>query len=567
MVTSAQNLGIQQQVSFAAPQQPQGYPQSAPSMQELQFLRNLNTDTEKFNAANAQFRNNFARPGQAGNLNPFQYKQYQQIRKDYQEKVNVNTRKISELQARRAKLGTQGMNAETRFNKIIGDLKNLQDRRSAYTGMTSGVGEKITENLVFDINLGRGGNIGAGGFAAQIAAARQALGPNASDYEVAMEARKIGRQVSPAPSRNIFDALTDKVRDADEASGGFGGAAAGGGLAAGLVSLALFIPGVNLAALGGLAGVAAITGGGALIGGLIDAVVDDDQTMESINAELDREDGGFKVDQDAFESSVLLSVAEGMRDITEAGSSSDRAVFGAINDLISHVDDGRSMDDIVGRLIQLEDEMGLSMNEIHSSLQSALVSMKKSRSAEVTSRSSILAEARGLSQESTELKAVVAAQRATDNSIDAHDELIRKLEGASLALETFDYNEFTQREGNEIYASNRLVTPEQAEEAAAAVALGTLESYIMEDGSIDPEFTDLLTSLDPESASALQELIGTRQEVFSETEDLTEQLFDLSEAVGKNNPDQLAMEDELQALFQEGQMIEELLGSIGRRGR
>ncbi len=89
----------------------------------------------------------------------------------------------------------------------------------------------------------------------------------------------------------------------------------------------------------------------------------------------------------------------------------------------------------------------------------------------------------------------------------------------------------------------------------------------MEDGSIDPEFTDLLTSLDPESASALQELIGTRQEIMSESEELTEQLFDLSEAVGKNNPDQLRMEDELQALFQEGQMIEELLGSIGRRGR
>tara|TARA_R100001460_G_scaffold2686_2_gene8556 strand:+ start:9479 stop:11170 length:1692 start_codon:yes stop_codon:yes gene_type:complete len=563
MVTSAQNLGVQQQVSFAAPQQPQGYPQSAPSMQELQFLRNLNTDTEKFNAANAQFRNNFARPGQAGNLNPFQYEQYQQIRKDYQEKVNTNTRKISELQARRAKLGTQGMNAETRFNKIIGDLKNLQDRRSAYTGMTSGVGEKIAENLSFDINLGRGGNIGAGGFAAQIAAARQALGPNASDYEVAMEARKIGRQVSPGPSRDLMDALTDQIRSADEASGGYGGAAAGGGIAAGLATLAMFIPGVNL----GVAGILAVIGGGTVIGGLIDAVVDDDQTMESINAELDREDGGFKVDQNAFESSVLLSVAEGMRDITEAGSSSDRAVFGAVNDLISHVDDGRSMDDIVGRLIQLEDEMGLSMNEIHSSLQSALVSMKKSRSGEVSSRSAILAEAQGLSQESTELKAVVAAQRATDNSISAHDELIRKLEGASLALETFDYNEFTQREGNEIYASNRLVTPEQAEEAAKAVALGTLESYIMEDGSIDPEFTDLLTALDPESASALQELIGTRQEVFSETEDLTEQLFDLSEAVGKNNPDQLEMEDELQGLFQEGQMIEELLGSIGRRGR
>ena len=563
MVTSAQNLGVQQQVSFAAPQQPQGYPQSAPSMQELQFLRNLNTDTEKFNAANAQFRNNFARPGQAGNLNPFQYEQYQQIRKDYQEKVNTNTRKISELQARRAKLGTQGMNAETRFNKIIGDLKNLQDRRSAYTGMTSGVGEKIAENLSFDINLGRGGNIGAGGFAAQIAAARQALGPNASDYEVAMEARKIGRQVSPGPSRDLMDALTDQIRSADEASGGYGGAAAGGGIAAGLATLAMFIPGVNL----GVAGILAVIGGGTVIGGLIDAVVDDDQTMESIQAELDREDGGFKVDQNAFESSVLLSVAEGMRDITEAGSSSDRAVFGAVNDLISHVDDGRSMDDIVGRLIQLEDEMGLSMNEIHSSLQSALVSMKKSRSGEVSSRSAILAEAQGLSQESTELKAVVAAQRATDNSISAHDELIRKLEGASLALETFDYNEFTQREGNEIYASNRLVTPEQAEEAAKAVALGTLESYIMEDGSIDPEFTDLLTALDPESASALQELIGTRQEVFSETEDLTEQLFDLSEAVGKNNPDQLEMEDELQGLFQEGQMIEELLGSIGRRGR
>ena len=364
-----------------------------------------------------------------------------------------------------------------------------------------------------------------------------------------------------------MDALTDQVRTADEASGGFGGAAAGGGIAAGLVALAMFIPGVNIAALGGLGGIAAITGGGALLGGLIDAAVDDDQTMESINAELDREDGGFKVDQNAFESSVLLSVAEGMRDITETGSSSDRAVFGAINDLISHVDDGRSMDDIVGRLIKLEDEMGLSMNEIHSSLQSALVSMKKSRDGEVRSRSAILAEARGMSQESPELKAVVAAQRATDNSIDAHDELIRKLEGASLALETFDYNEFTQREGNEIYAANRLVTPEQAEEAAKAVALGTLESYIMEDGSIDPEFTDLLTSLDPESASALQELIGTRQEVMSETEDLTEQLFDLSEAVGKNNPDQLAMEDELQALFQEGQMLEELLGSIGRRGR
>jgi len=429
--------------------------------------------------------------------------------------------------------------------------------------MTSGVGEKIAENLSFDINLGRGGNIGAGGFAAQIAAARQALGPNASDYEVAMEARKIGRQVSPGPSRDLMDALTDQIRSADEASGGYGGAAAGGGIAAGLATLAMFIPGVNL----GVAGILAVIGGGTVIGGLIDAVVDDDQTMESINAELDREDGGFKVDQNAFESSVLLSVAEGMRDITEAGSSSDRAVFGAVNDLISHVDDGRSMDDIVGRLIQLEDEMGLSMNEIHSSLQSALVSMKKSRSGEVSSRSAILAEAQGLSQESTELKAVVAAQRATDNSISAHDELIRKLEGASLALETFDYNEFTQREGNEIYASNRLVTPEQAEEAAKAVALGTLESYIMEDGSIDPEFTDLLTALDPESASALQELIGTRQEVFSETEDLTEQLFDLSEAVGKNNPDQLEMEDELQGLFQEGQMIEELLGSIGRRGR
>ena len=145
--------------------------------------------------------------------------------------------------------------------------------------------------------------------------------------------------------------------------------------------------------------------------------------------------------------------------------------------------------------------------------------------------------------------------------------MVRKLEGAALALETFDYTEFTQREGNEVYAANRLVTPEQAEEAAKAVALGTLESYIMEDGSIDPEFTDLLTSLDPESASALQELIGTRQEVMSESEELTEQLFDLSEAVGKNNPDQLRMEDELQALFQEGQMIEELLGSIGRRGR
>lgn len=563
MVTSAQNLGVQQQVSFAAPRPPQGFPQSAPSMQELQFLRNLNSDTEKFNATNAQFRNNFARPGQPGNLNPFQYEQYQNIRREYQEKVNANTRRISELQARRAKLGTQGANAEQRFNKIIGDLKNLQDRRSAYTGMTSGVGEKIAENLVFDINLGRGGNIGAGGFAEQIAAARQALGPNASDFEVAMEARRIGRQVSPGPSRNLMDALTDQIRSADEISGGYGGAAAGGGVAAGLVTLAMFIPGVNL----GVAGALAVIGGGAAIGGLIDYMVDDDQTMESIQAELDREDGGFKVDQDAFESSVLLSVAEGMRDITETGSSSDRAVFGAINDLISHVDDGRPMDDIVGRLIKLEDEMGLSMNEIHSSLQSALVSMKKSRDGEVQNRSAILAEARGMSEESPELKAVVAAQRATDNSISAHDELIRKLEGAALALETFDYTEFTQREGNEVYAANRLVTPEQAEEAAKAVALGTLESYIMEDGSIDPEFTDLLTSLDPESASALQELIGTRQEVMSESEELTEQLFDLSEAVGKNNPDQLRMEDELQALFQEGQMIEELLGSIGRRGR
>ena len=187
--------------------------------------------------------------------------------------------------------------------------------------MTSGVGEKIAENLVFDINLGRGGNIGAGGFAEQIAAARQALGPNASDFEVAMEARRIGRQVSPGPSRNLLDALTDQVRSADEISGGYGGAAAGGGIAAGLVTLAMFIPGVNL----GVAGALAVIGGGAAIGGLIDYMVDDDQTMESIQAELDREDGGFKVDQDAFESSVLLSVAEGMRVITETGSSSDRA--------------------------------------------------------------------------------------------------------------------------------------------------------------------------------------------------------------------------------------------------
>jgi len=565
---------------------PQGRPQNIPGMrppQQIEALKGIGEEKKKFDATNAQYRKGAlletygagmgssaqlglsGQPGSMAGLGPSAYGEYTAAREAYQIKQNDKTRELARMQAIQARMAQSDRLDLTKFNKIIANLSNMQDLESAHFGMVQGVADRLqryTGRLELQARGGAATATGVSNYGARYAALK-AANPNMSEFELAKAAHRMAGDTQSLAGPNAgLSFIGDKFQDFDDALGGYGTAALiGAGTA---LALALAIPtggtsilatgsilsslglGSAIAAGGATAGVGVMAGADAL-DGTMDAQTDAAELDEYTKTQLE----GMQIDQGSFESAVLLQVAEGLNSVMDSNSNADRTVFSAMQRLINAQGNGESSDGIIQDLMAMKEEHGLTMNEIHASLVSTQNFLKSSIAKGADAVSTKGAELGSLSPGESRAEDAALQLGVMQQGLDANSLFLRKVEDALTDLETFDYDTFTSQKGNEGLASNRLVTPKMQAEAAEAIAIGTLEGFIEEDGSVSPEFTDLITQLAPEEAAALMSLVEGRGERMVAGQALEEDMSFLSDAIGENNPDQLALERELAGIREE----------------
>lgn len=566
---------------------PQGRPQNIPGMrppQQIEALKGIGEEKRKFDATNAQYRKGAlletygagmgssaqlglsGQPGSMAGLGPSAYSEYTAAREAYQIKQNDKTRELARMQAIQARMAGQDRLDLTKFNKIVTNLSNMQDLQSAHSGLVSGVSDRLTtyaQRLSLMASGGAATATGVSNYGERLAALK-AQNPNMSDFELAQAAHRMAgdTQSLAGPAMSPGAAIGDMFQNFDDSVGGYGTMVLAGGIAALAIAAAPFTFGGSAFAgstlIGGLLTGTAVAGGGAAAGlgvGMAADALDGELGAQRGAKELDEftrtELERATVDQGAYESGVLVQVAQGLKDVMDSDSNADRAVFSAMQRLINAQGNGESSDGIIQELMAMKEKHGLTMNEIHASLQSTQQFLKAAVSSGTAAVATAGQQLSALSPGTVEAEDAALKRGLAQKGLDSSSLFLRKVEDAMTDLETFDYDKYTSQEGNEELASNRLVTPKMQAEAAEAIALGTLEGFIEEDGSVSPEFTDLITQLAPEEAAALMELVEGRGERMVAGEALEEDMSFLSDAIGENNPDQLALERELAGIREE----------------